>query len=78
MTENELMRRLRTLNHVTATLETHFRRECLRRDDLDMLLPHLSCMTKEELSAFHRQSKPDSRCRAMLERILARKEAPSC
>ena len=70
--------RLRTLNHVTATLETHFRRECLTRDDLDMLLPHFSCMTKEELSTFHRQSQPDSRCRAMLERILARKEAPSC
>lgn len=70
--------RLRVLNHVLASLEVRLRGECLARDDLDMLLPHLSCVTEEELCAFHRLSKPDSRCRAMLERILARKETSPC
>ncbi len=70
--------RLRVLNHVTAMLETHLLQECLTRDDLEMLLPHLSCMTEEELLAFRQRSKPGSRCRAMLERILARKEASPC
>lgn len=70
--------RLRTLNHVLASLEVRFRRECLARDDLDMLLPHLSCVTEEELRVFQLQSEPGSRCRAMLERILARKETSPC
>ena len=37
-----------------------------------------SVMTEEELRAFRQRSKPGSRCRAVLERILARKEASPC
>ena len=70
--------RLRMLNHASAVLESFLLDECLTRDDLDMLLPHLAGMAEEELRGLRRQSKPGSRCRAMLGRILARKEAFPC
>ncbi len=70
--------RLRVMNHVAATLETFLLSEALKRDDLELLLPHLACMEAEELRALHRKSAKASRCRAMLERILAREEVPPC
>ena len=70
--------RLRLVNHTAAVLETYLLAEALRRDDLELLLPHLACMEAEELRAFHGKSKAGSRCREMLERILAREEVPQC
>ena len=70
--------RLRTLNHVAAFLDARLLSQFLQRDALELLLPHLPGMEPEALRQLLQRSAGSPRCRAMLERVFARKEASPC
>ena len=70
--------RLRTLNHVAAFLDAQLLAQFLQKDAPDLLLPHLPGMEPEALLRLLQCSVDGSRCRVMLERVLARKEASPC
>ncbi len=70
--------RLRVLNHTAAVLEDRLLDQCARKNDLDMLLPHLPGMAPDRLRGLLDKTRERSKTRAFLERVLAREEGSSC
>lgn len=69
--------RLRTINHVAATLERFMPDQFMAKDRLDLLLPHLRLLTGSRIRQLISLA-PDTRCAAFLTEYCADKEAKRC
>ena len=70
--------RMRTLNYTAAALEDCLLPQFAARDALDMLLPHLPGMTVPQLKKLLPCCRKGSAARAMVTRVISRKEGEAC
>jgi len=69
--------RLRTINHVAATLERSMLDQFIAKDRPDLLLPHLHSLSGSRIRQLINLA-PDTRCAAFLSEYCADKEAKRC